>query len=306
MAEQEHLLFIYFFYCCTVAPLDLITDAFSLTRSDQIKQRLLLIENGGAQDLLRAVDGAHRGEMCVGVNWSSYSLETLLEISECLGSPVLACICRLLAEDYRHRCSGMPDLILWHPAWKRSRFVEVKSTNDRLSDKQEVWLEALAEHGVDVQVCHVDSAKRFESTTVFTPDTCVLAATSAATSSSTDAASLARVLKSLFPAHDDDDGEDDAATSHVAMANGSSSSSSGSVELPLVGHRFGCDGSSSSSSSSSSAAAAHHACCDLLVADRTVVVVREHTNVVDANAIQVLDELTQRHLGHLSRKIGIF
>lgn len=35
------------------------------------------------------------------------------------------------------------------------KFVEVKSDNDRLSIKQKLWLNYLAEIGVDVEVCHV-------------------------------------------------------------------------------------------------------------------------------------------------------
>ena len=36
-----------------------------------------------------------------------------------------------------------------------SRFIEVKSPNDRLSEKQEIWLHVLAELGADVAVCNI-------------------------------------------------------------------------------------------------------------------------------------------------------
>ena len=51
----------------------------------------------------------------------------------------------LLARDYRHRRGGMPDLFLWSvharqdgSTFRASCFLEVKSPNDRLADKQEV------------------------------------------------------------------------------------------------------------------------------------------------------------------------
>jgi hypothetical protein len=62
----------------------------------------------------------------------------------------------LLARDYQHRRGGMPDLFLWavHPredgsTFRASCFLEVKSPNDRLADKQEVrtcWPHCIDSH----------------------------------------------------------------------------------------------------------------------------------------------------------------
>lgn len=36
-----------------------------------------------------------------------------------------------------------------------AKLVEVKGPNDRLSDKQEVWIDELLAAGIHVEVCHV-------------------------------------------------------------------------------------------------------------------------------------------------------
>lgn len=79
-----------------------------------------------------------------------------------------------MASDYSHRRGGHPDLLLWRTdspegnacgegmggdilkgAAKKAVFVEVKSPNDRLSEKQRIWLKVLAEIGASAAVCHV-------------------------------------------------------------------------------------------------------------------------------------------------------
>ena len=63
-----------------------------------------------------------------------------------------------MAQDYRHRGGGIPDLFLWSPEKGQHgkgevRFVEVKSENDRLSDTQRLWIHVLMGVGVPVELC---------------------------------------------------------------------------------------------------------------------------------------------------------
>lgn len=94
--------------------------------------------------------------------------------------------------DYGHRKGGLPDLVLWRMSptagtalhntdvgdvsehacdasngdlagsasinngGGEARFVEVKSPNDRLSDKQKIWLHVLQSVGANVAVAKVD------------------------------------------------------------------------------------------------------------------------------------------------------
>ncbi|KAK3825425.1 MAG: hypothetical protein J3Q66DRAFT_105131 [Benniella sp.] len=62
-------------------------------------------------DLLQKHDDLYRAKnvFCVGVNWV-FSKEDLLQIAECIGGDALSGICKILAQEYNKRCSGMPDL----------------------------------------------------------------------------------------------------------------------------------------------------------------------------------------------------
>ena len=69
--------------------------------------------------------------------------------------PALIEILTVLGSDYRHYCSGMPDLILMNST--EIKFSEVKSTNDKLSDQQKMWIRLLTTAGCKVEVYHVSS-----------------------------------------------------------------------------------------------------------------------------------------------------
>ena len=58
-----------------------------------------------------------------------------------------------MAQEYRHRGGGIPDLFLWSPEKNEVRFAEVKSENDRLSDTQRLWIHVLMGVGVEVELC---------------------------------------------------------------------------------------------------------------------------------------------------------
>eukprot|EP01027_Heterolobosea_sp_BB2_P019476 GEZU01027349.1.p1 GENE.GEZU01027349.1~~GEZU01027349.1.p1 ORF type:complete len:556 (-),score=130.14 GEZU01027349.1:166-1833(-) len=166
------------------APLDLNTDAFYSSRKDMIEAQLEFIRNNtnnanvpkdgnteaseaagqarveesGVSRFLARIFEEHYGQSCVGVDWNRISLPALQMIAACVGGPTLAAICRVLAEDYKHYASGMPDLLLWNAETRKAKFVEVKGPRDRLSDKQRIWIDLLlTEAAADVEVCHVSS-----------------------------------------------------------------------------------------------------------------------------------------------------
>jgi len=114
------------------APLDLETDAFYLVRRQEIEKRIEEISRGKVSDLITKIYKENMGASCIGVNWNRYTSSLLIEVSEALGFQQLASLCRYLAEDYRHRCSGLPDLFVWQTDPPRCKLVEVKGPNDRL------------------------------------------------------------------------------------------------------------------------------------------------------------------------------
>ncbi|OCF42115.1 fanconi-associated nuclease 1 [Kwoniella heveanensis CBS 569] len=159
------------------APLDLGEDTFAPSRQEAIEVRLeAMSRTSTALSMLKEVDDRERprGTWAVGVNWD-YGATDLEEILECLGGRAVAGVCRMLAEEYRHRCSGVPDLIVWDYANKDVRFVEVKGPGDSLSETQKVWIDVLLSSGIQVEVCKVkakeptttqiEKAKKRKSTT---------------------------------------------------------------------------------------------------------------------------------------------
>lgn len=150
-------------------PLDLHTDAFYSARASQINHRLVEIENGGAERILREVyEREHSRRTCVvGLNWD-FDLEDLAELVNCFDGGALASVCKVMAQEYKARGGGVPDLVLWRTGGGEARtnghgvngpkgevmFAEVKSANDRLSDTQRLWINVLAGAGVRVALCN--------------------------------------------------------------------------------------------------------------------------------------------------------
>lgn len=57
---------------------------------------------------------------------------------QCLGGESLSLICRVICEDYEHRSSGVPDLLIWRMSDKTAKLVEVKGPGDTLMQNQHV------------------------------------------------------------------------------------------------------------------------------------------------------------------------
>ncbi|ORX37453.1 hypothetical protein BD324DRAFT_626275 [Kockovaella imperatae] len=139
------------------APLDLGEDTFAPARLELIESRLnAMTKTTNALEMLRETDGAQREKQtwAVGLNWE-YEKDDLEELVQCLGGKALSVICRMLAEEYRHRVSGVPDLIVWKFDTREARFIEVKGPGDSLSETQKIWIDVLLSAGVPVEVCKV-------------------------------------------------------------------------------------------------------------------------------------------------------
>lgn len=141
-------------------PLDLHSDAFYPARASEINHRLVEIENGAAERLVRAVDERERGRRTcvVGLNWD-FELEDLVELVNAFEGAALASVCKVMAQEYRARGGGVPDLVLWRNGDGEGTrgevmFAEVKSANDRLSDTQRLWIHVLTGAGVRVALCN--------------------------------------------------------------------------------------------------------------------------------------------------------
>lgn len=158
-------------------PLDLITEAFYMSREETILRRVEELKSC-SRDVLReevmALYEKFSETRAVGCSWKLYSAEELGCIAAGLGPDVIAICCRLLCEDYSYWAGGLPDLTLWKIVPKISnndnlpvsksdegqfrydaKLVEVKSARDNLSDRQRAWLVQLAMNGANCEVCKV-------------------------------------------------------------------------------------------------------------------------------------------------------
>lgn len=137
------------------APLDLVTDAFYTNRVSLIEEKLHQISTTVPVESLIDETWAYYGTQCRGLYWDRFTKDQLKELAGCIGGKVLAGVCKVLAEDYQSWSSGLPDLLLWKSTTRTSKVVEVKGPRDRLSDKQQAWIDHFIMLGMEVQICHV-------------------------------------------------------------------------------------------------------------------------------------------------------
>ena len=142
------------------APLDFESSHFYEKRKIEIEERLSTIQNWSEEELIEFVtpiwETCHEITSCP-VNWELFSsLNHFLSLLRCFTGEQLSGICRRLMMNHRHTRSGFPDLTLWDVHGGRVLFVEVKGPNDRLSNKQILWLDYLNAIGIEALVCHVE------------------------------------------------------------------------------------------------------------------------------------------------------
>ncbi|XP_069018044.1 fanconi-associated nuclease 1 [Embiotoca jacksoni] len=140
-------------------PLDLYTDCFHESRKEAIASCVELISEASVETLnnmLEDVWNSQEGKVCSLVNWERFSsLQQAQSLVACLGGAFLGGVIARMAKDYRHCRGGLPDLVVWNTSNNSYKLVEVKGPNDRLSHKQQIWLDELQTLGADVEVCHV-------------------------------------------------------------------------------------------------------------------------------------------------------
>ncbi|XP_010881996.2 fanconi-associated nuclease 1 [Esox lucius] len=140
-------------------PLDLFTDCFFSNRREAIETRvqvLLEASNEMLHSLLAEAWTNQEGRVCSLVNWERFSsLEQAQSLTSCLGGAFLGGMVARMAKDYRHCRAGLPDLVVWNTSNYSYKLVEVKGPSDRLSQKQQIWLDELQKLGAEVEVCHV-------------------------------------------------------------------------------------------------------------------------------------------------------
>ncbi|XP_070687037.1 fanconi-associated nuclease 1 [Pempheris klunzingeri] len=140
-------------------PLDLYTDCFYENRKEAIDSRVQLLRESPVEtlcDMLEDVWTSQEGKVCSLVSWERFSsLQQAQSLVSCMGGAFLGGVIARMSKDYRHCRAGLPDLVVWNTSSNSYKLVEVKGPNDRLSQKQQIWLDELQKLGADVEVCHV-------------------------------------------------------------------------------------------------------------------------------------------------------
>lgn len=155
---------------CQIAPWDLATEAFYSSRKAIIDGQVQNISTMSVAALASTIrssyeDETRRGVSCIGQMWDACSVEDLVCIACGIGARALSRVCELLCKNFSYWSGGFPDLVLWKrdegfaapssACQARSKLVEVKSQNDRLSDRQRAWLSELLDAGADCEVFQV-------------------------------------------------------------------------------------------------------------------------------------------------------
>ncbi|XP_070829265.1 fanconi-associated nuclease 1 [Chaetodon trifascialis] len=140
-------------------PLDLHTDCFYENRKEAIDSRVQLLGEASVETLHAMVEEvwtSQEGKVCSLVSWDRFSsLQQAQSLVSCLGGAFLGGVIARMSKDYRHCRAGLPDLVVWNTSENSYKLVEVKGPSDRLSQKQQIWLDELQKLGADVEVCHV-------------------------------------------------------------------------------------------------------------------------------------------------------
>ncbi|KAM3870555.1 fanconi-associated nuclease 1 [Diretmus argenteus] len=140
-------------------PLDFFTDGFYENRKEAIDSRVQILCEASVEtlhDMLEDVWTSQEGKVCSLVNWGLFSsLQQAQSLVSCLSGAFLGGVITRMAKDFRHCRAGLPDLVVWSTSNNSYKLVEVKGPSDRLSQKQQIWLDELQKLGADVEVCHV-------------------------------------------------------------------------------------------------------------------------------------------------------
>ncbi|MCX5804148.1 MAG: VRR-NUC domain-containing protein [Proteobacteria bacterium] len=119
-------------------PHDFFIIEFYQRRRSIIDNRFRELENSNLIEKLSASYHNHHGQNCRPIeNWDKYSLDGLTGPLGSIPNTVILGICRRLLSDFGYNRAGLPDLIVYRQG--EFLFAEVKSKNDKLSQKQLEW-----------------------------------------------------------------------------------------------------------------------------------------------------------------------
>ncbi len=158
------------------APLDFFEKEFYFQRKEIIDKQLNNIENFNINDIYNYISNFFDKKKNIKspfIDWNNpyISKDILIKISIAMTPKKMVKIFKeILIEGSKYFRRGMPDLFLWkekkikkeennsnyiESIWDSLKLVEVKSTNDKLSEYQIFWLKLLYEKEIQLEVLHI-------------------------------------------------------------------------------------------------------------------------------------------------------
>lgn len=142
-------------------PQDLFRPEFFAKRERLMADRLNILEFTDLDRELVRTYSDHYGTPCRPIeNWDKFSLNDLQNVVTHLHKSQLLSILVRLLKNFNENRRGLPDLFIWKNA--EHAFAEVKGPDDRLSESQKVWLNALRELGETTILVNIESAELTE------------------------------------------------------------------------------------------------------------------------------------------------
>jgi hypothetical protein len=124
-------------------PRDFFAIEFYQRRRAIIDNRFRELENSNLIDKLTTSYQQHYGQNCRPIeNWNKYSLDNLISPIKFFQKAIVLGVCRRLLSYFSYNRAGLPDLIAYRE--NEIIFAEVKSKNDKLSQKQHEWHDYLS------------------------------------------------------------------------------------------------------------------------------------------------------------------
>ncbi|SFL70069.1 CFI-box-CTERM domain-containing protein [Pelosinus propionicus] len=123
-------------------PSDLFKTEFYPRRKALITNKIQELSHKNIEEILRKSYHLHFNTNCRLIeNWSKYSVDQLAIATQLVDRDKLLCILERILNNINENRAGLPDLIIYDD--KDFFFGEVKSENDKLSDKQKDWISFL-------------------------------------------------------------------------------------------------------------------------------------------------------------------
>ncbi|MDG5816260.1 VRR-NUC domain-containing protein [Chitinispirillales bacterium ANBcel5] len=124
-------------------PSDFFSPEFYQRRRQIIENRLRELENSDIVAKLTDAFHKHKNKPCRPIeNWNKYSIESLVAPLAYINKTTVLGICQRLIADFAYNRAGLPDLIVFRQG--EFFFAEVKSSKDKLSEKQKQWHDFLS------------------------------------------------------------------------------------------------------------------------------------------------------------------